>query len=113
MDENTETVAVDLEADAADPAPIVSEDPQAADAVEPTVDLWDLLKNELSEEAHQVAQDLAADFPDLLHKLAVAAVDDAPAALKAVLSSPFLQHLEAQLPPVTIGIVHGLLGLVL
>lgn len=98
MDENTETVAVD---------------PVAADAVEAPVDLWGLLKNELSEEAHQVAQDLAEDLPDLLHELMGAAEGQVPDLVKAVLAHPFMQHLEAQLPTATLGIVHGLLGLVL
>jgi hypothetical protein len=98
VDENTETVAVD---------------PVAVDAVEAPLDLWDLLKQELSDEAHQVAQDLAEDFPVLLHKLMGSVEDDLPDVLKAVLAHPFMQHLEAQLPTATLGIVHGLLGLVL
>lgn len=91
----------------------VTVDPVEGDELEAPLDLWGLLKNELSEEAHQVAQDLAEDFPPLLHKLMAAAEDEVPALVKAALAHPLLQHLEAQLPTATIGIVHGLLGLVL
>jgi hypothetical protein len=99
MDENAETVAVD---------PVAM-----TDEAEAPVDLWDLLKSEMSDEAHQVAQDLAEDFPPLMHKLVEAAEHEVPAVMGAILRHPFMQHLEAQLPTATLGIVHGLLGLVL
>ena len=89
------------------PSEAPADDPVAAG------DLWGFLKNELSDEAHQVAQDLHGDMPQLLEKLANAAETEAPAILEKVLAHPFMQHLEAQLPTAALGNVHGMLGLVL
>jgi hypothetical protein len=90
-----------------------NDQPPPADDPVAAGDLWGFLKSELSDEAHQVAQDLHGDMPQLLQKLATAAESEAPAILKAVLAHPFMQHLEAQLPTAALGIAHGLLGLVL
>lgn len=90
----------------------VSDQPAVEDEAQP-LDLWGFLKGELSAEAHQVAQDLHGDMPQLLQKLATAAEEAVPPVLKAVLAHPFMQHLEAQLPTAALGIAHRLLGLVL
>lgn len=97
-----------------DPAIADGADAAAEEAAdEHKVDLWGLLENELSEEAHKVAQQLADDMGPLMHKLAGAAAEEVPVIVGQVVKSPFMQHLEAQLPTATLGIVHGLLGLVL